>query len=229
MTRFLQSIPLAFVLALALLLPAAAQSPPATKGPLSDRALYDLVTCNVAPGTPCREPRPKWPASRRRHLTVAIVRTDPGFGKSGETWVREALAASISEINAVGADLKLVWVDAKRADIEITLSAASGTGGSKQSWAEDARKVNAVGYVSLRGQRDGRLEVARIQIYPGMSRREAQPVMLANIARALGLFGGIDNPYYRERSIFYRGGSMKTRLGKQDAALIRLHYPPGGS
>jgi hypothetical protein len=55
---------------------------------------------------------------------------------------------------------------------------------------------------------------------------QVNSVVLEEVTQSLGLVFDIDNPAYDRRSIFSQERNSVTVITGQDAAILRLHYPP---
>jgi hypothetical protein len=194
---------------------------------ISDEAFYRLVACASPPGGECSKPFIYWPEERRLSLRVGIAGTADSFPDYKYDLVDEALDAAIAEINAAGAHLFLERVYQGEMDIPLHLVEAPqggvifGTGIDEL----DGSSI-AIGRVAIRSRGD-QIVAASIAISQDIRRREIASVVLEELVQSLGLVTDVVSPAY-DRSIFAENGNNMTRLGGQDAAALRRHYPRPG-
>ncbi len=193
---------------------------------LDDETFYRVVACGAAPNAACSRPMARWPAERARNLTVGIAKIDAGFPVYKLSWARAAIDEAIAEINATGADLRIIRrADGLPADIPIYLTGA-GRG----------EPVEGTGYRGLDGSiiqaglvtlwwQDGKISTAAVALSADVRRRSIRSVMLEELVQALGLSTDIRGPEYRGRSIFDEDTNAVTQLVGQDADALRRHYP----
>jgi len=55
---------------------------------------------------------------------------------------------------------------------------------------------------------------------------EMAPVLLEELSQAMGLLTDIRNPVYDGISVFSEDSNLVDKLGPQDIAALRMHYPP---
>ncbi len=200
-----------------------------TEGALSDTDFYRVVACAAQPGAPCQKSFARWPAARALTLTVAIADVDPDFPAYKVAPVKMALIEAISEINTVGAAVRMrILPPGSEAQIPIYLTGA-GRG----------EKIEGTGFHGLDGAiiqaglvtlwwRDGEIRSSGIALSRDLRRRAIRSVLLEELVQALGLATDMRNPTYSNRSIFDEDSNAVTRLTGQDAQAIRMHYPRQG-
>lgn len=206
---------------------AGAQEFISTQGRLSDEDFYWVVTCAAQPSKPCQKEIIKWNRGHARNLTVSLYRMDAGFPpqKAGE--LSAALDQAIQAINAVGARIKLVRVaNGKPAKIRIYLkdqgfnTVISGTNIKEL----DGTKMGAAySRVWWHGSRQIRKSV--LLFTNQIPSREVESIMLEQLTQSLGFMTNIENPYYRNRSIFAERNNTTKTLSGQDVMVLRRHYP----
>ena len=195
----------------------------ATTGRLTDAEFLRLATCGAAPGGKCLGPVLRWPKER---LTVRLARSadpvPPGF----EARLRHAIRHAITEVNGVGAAIRLVFTDAPKADITIRPTRLTEGTVLTDSPGFSGSGAMGVGYTTVWSDDRGRIVEAVILISTSITDADLTSVMLEEITQSLGFLHDIENPEYEGVSILSQTSNDTTRLTGQDATLLRLHYPP---
>ena len=207
--------------------PAAAQEFVRVERRLSDVEFHRLVACGARPRRDCAKPLVRWAPERRAALTVGIVGGLDLLQGWKRALVEAGLARAIGEVNGAGAGIRLVRDDADPA-IAVHVVAAhpgapvAGTGVA----ALDGRPL-PLALVAVRRDPDAPAYIAEADIAVSrfIRRREIGPVLLEEVVQALGLLTDVAGDVYR-RSVFYESGNSVPFLRGQDAAALRLHYPP---
>jgi len=138
-----------------------------------------------------------------------------------------ALDTSISQINsaAPGLDLRRV-AKFQSAHVRLFLQpirsgdAVRGTGYPEL----DGTPIGAA-LVQVYWDDDLKLTEALIVFAGDIPLNQAGPIMLEELTQAMGLMTDIRNPYYETRSVFSEDSNSVAKLGVQDRAALRLHYP----
>lgn len=198
----------------------------ATQGVLSDADFYRAVACAAEPGAPCSKQFARWPAARALNLSVAIAGVHPDFPSYKRASVDSALREAVSEINTVGAAVRMRVLPAgSDADIPIYLTgAARGEAIADTGFNGLDGAVIQAGLVTLWWNK-GEIRSSGIALSRELRRRSIRSVLLEELVQSLGLATDLRNPAYASRSIFDEDSNAVTRLTGQDAQALRLHYP----
>jgi hypothetical protein len=218
---------LALALALALARAAVAQDFVTVDRRLTDAEFHRLLSCGALPGAACTSAAMRWPPARARDLRVAVLPPEPGFPEASAAQVRLAVAAAVAEVNAVGAALRLRRVEPDaRPDIRIRL-----TGLHEGDPIRDVPGIEPgtpMGAAHFRFDTDARnrITAAVILVAADIRPEHVASVLLEEIVQVTGLLHDVSGPAYHGASIFDEHTNVVTRLRGQDAAALRLHYPP---
>lgn len=195
--------------------------------PVSDRDFHRAVACAADPGGPCRDALVRWSRRVRTDLRIALMPAEPGHPAATARGIDRALDAAIAEINAAGADLRLRRVaPEERPHLRLTPSGLrEGQLTRGIDGFPDGIAIGA-GQFQIWWNGDMMLERAAILIAADIAADEIRSVVLEEIVQSLGLWHDVEGPAYRGRSIFDNDSSSVARLTGQDAAILRLHYPP---
>ncbi len=212
------------LLALMLAAPLAAQEYIVTDGPLTDSEFYGVVSCAARPGQGCNEPIVRWD---QPVVTVAFEPMVPSYPTDLAREFDRVLDTSVSQINSAAPGLNLRRVaKSESAHVRLFLQpirsgdAVRGTG-----YAElDGTPIGAA-IVQVYWDDDRNLTEALIAFARDIPINQAGPIMLEELAQAMGLMTDIRNPYYETRSVFSEDSNSVAKLGVQDRAALRLHYP----
>lgn len=204
--------------------PAAANEPVLAESKLSDVDFHRLVTCGAAKGKTCLSPRVRW---RKRQLTVGMHADTGTMSPQISSQVSQALDAAINTINAVGAGITLTRDDSKRRP-NIVLGRVSLREGERTKKTFDVRDGVVVGIGTNTVWWDGSLKItkATILISAHIQRRDIASVVLEELFQSLGFRHDVEGAYYHTRSILAENSNATTQIKGQDAAILRLHYPP---
>ncbi len=214
--------------AFALALPWGATADPlALPGRLSDADFYRAASCGAPPGEPCTGPLLRW--NTEKPVRVALRPLAPAYAGRRKPRAEAALTRALQELNATGAGFRLTRVGARDlAEISVYfLGVAPGDtiAGTGIGWVDGA----AIGEVSTRLAVDpetGRIRAAAVLVSTGLATAAYEAALLAALTGAMGLTAEISAPAYNGRSTLARQGTAPIRLAPQDAAALRLHYPP---
>jgi hypothetical protein len=138
--------------------------------------------------------------------------------------VDAALDAAITQINGAGAGLSLRRVPDNSPAL-IRLSIRSPATIELIAEGRGARSAPA-GMVLFTPPEPDRIVGATILISSDIPLFQVNSVVLEEVTQSLGLVFDIDNPAYDRRSIFSQERNSVTVITGQDAAILRLHYPP---
>lgn len=204
--------------------PLAAQEYIVTDGPLSDVDFYRLVSCAAVPGAGCNEPVVKWDKSV---VTVTFAPIPVSYPADMAREMTRVLDTTIVQINASAPGLNVQRVSKSiAADITIFLQpiragdAIRGTGYPEM----DGVPIGAA-QVQIFWDGDQKLTEAAIVFASDIPIEQLGPIMVEELTQAMGLMTDIRNPYYDTRSVFSEDSNMVAKLGVQDRAALRLHYP----
>ncbi|NAZ35596.1 DUF2927 domain-containing protein [Rubellimicrobium sp. CFH 75288] len=199
-----------------------------TSGKLSDEDFYRLVSCRALPGGPCTVDPIRWAPEKADDIRVALLPAPLGYPQDLARRISVALDHAIAEINAAGAALRLRRVaGAAGADVTVRLSIS-----------RDGEPIEGTGVRGVDGQTIGaalvtvwwdealRLTEAVIVMAADLPPPDVIPVVLEELTQAMGLMTDIRNPHYEGLSVFSEDSNAATRLGPQDRAALRRHYPP---
>jgi hypothetical protein len=221
----------AATVALSVLLPLAVQAEEidfiATSGKLSTADFYGLVSCGAAPGQPCTGDQIRWPPHLARDLRVGVVPPPRLPGVIRTDILTAALDRAIAEINSAGAALHLSRAaKGDQPPIRIFVS-ATGQGQTITGTGErgiDGEPLGAA-LVTVWSDDDGLISDAVIVLAADLPAEETLPVLLEELTQSLGLLTDIRNPEYERISVFSEDSNTVRKLGPQDRAALRLHYP----
>ena len=192
-------------------------------GILSDAEFYRLASCGAPPGGDCSAPTLRWDHPL---LTLTIVEAGdplpPGFA------LRLGLAAqhAIDQINAAGAGIRITLVPEGPADITIRPTGlAEGTELADTPGFSGAG-IMGVGFASVWSGEDDIILEAVILISTDITDADMTSVVLEEVTQSLGFLYDVDGPAYEGVSILSQTANATTLIAGQDAALLRLHYPP---
>lgn len=200
------------------------------RGKLSPLDFYRLVSCAAPPGGPCGVEPVRWPPARARDLRVALAPAPPGFPRDLARAMSAALDAAIGEINGAGAALRLARAPkGEGAPITVHLAAVGEGEAIRGTGVEDVDgEVIGAALVTVWWD-DAGLSEAAIVLARDLPLREAGPVMLEELAQAMGLMTDIRNPLYEGVSVFSEDSNEAAKLSAQDRDALRRHYPPGAA
>ncbi|MCX7287723.1 MAG: DUF2927 domain-containing protein [Rhodobacterales bacterium] len=206
---------------------ALAQEPPSdgvvASALLSDSDLYRLATCGADPGGACRSPVLRWP---RSDLSLRIARATapgpPGF----DARLRDAALQAIAQINGVGAGITISLTGADTADITIRPTQLAEGAVLTEVPGFSGAGIMGVGYMTVWSDEADAITEAVILISTSITEADLRSVMLEEMTQSLGFLYDIDGPAYEGVSILSQTSNATVTLEGQDAALLRLHYPP---
>ena len=210
--------------ALLLATPLTAQEYIATDGPLTDGEFYGVVSCAAIPGQGCNEPIVHWD---QRVVTVGFELIVPSYPADLAREFNRVLDTSISQINSAAPGLNLRRVaKSQPAHVRLFLQpirsgdAIRGTGYPEL----DGTPIGAA-IVQLYWDDDMQITEALIVFAGDIPINQAGPIMLEELTQAMGLMTDIRDPYYETRSVFSEDSNSVAKLGVQDRAALRFHYP----
>ncbi len=199
-----------------------------TEGPLNDADFYNVVACDVPPGSPCTTPLLRWSPQRAQRITIGFAGIDPDYSPELARHMSDSLDLAVRSINEVGAALRLSraakneWADIRiylapiRAGDVVTQTGLSEVDGAEigaalfQVWWNQYNEITR-GVIVMAG------DIPLSDVYP---------VMLEEVTQAMGLMTDIRDPYYETRSVFSEDSNSVTKLGAQDIMALLRHYPP---
>lgn len=204
--------------------PATATDGVATSGKLSDTDFHALATCGAAKGKTCQGPSVRWPQAR---VTVAMHGNAGGMPPALSARVSQAFDAAIAAINGGGAGITLVRNDSYRHP-NIILRRVNLREGDLTKAIPNVPDYEAigVGYSTVWWQNNRDLTKATILISAYIQPRDVASVVLEELFQSLGFRYDVEGRYYQTRSILAQDSNATTRIKDQDAAILRLHYPP---
>ncbi len=204
--------------------PLAAQEYIVTEGRLSDAEFYGVVSCAAIPGQGCNEPLVRWDEPI---VMVTFAPIPEAYPAEIAREMSRTLDTSISQINAAAPGLTLRRVSKSQAAHVIlhlqTIRAGDairGTGYPEM----DGIPIGAA-QVQIFWDDERKLTEAAIVFAADIPLDQAGPIMLEELSQAMGLMTDIRNPYYETRSVFSEDSNSVTKLGEQDRAALRFHYP----
>lgn len=238
-SKTLSRIVLGFGLCLALCAPARTETIVTLKTQQSDENFYRAIACGARPGKRCTTTLAKWPAEKRKNLTVGIVFTDPSFDRAQKNNIRKNLRAAIREINSVKSSVRLKMTNYTYPDIRVYLvpiapisqvGVVRGTQDETVDGSEFGKRhvarVDVFWNAKTKNSPSASITRANIIYTSRMSKGETKSVVLEELVQSLGLLADIDGPYYELRSIFAENANFVTQLDGQDVSTLRMHYPP---
>jgi hypothetical protein len=190
---------------------------------LSDEDLYRLATCGAPPGGECRSAPRHW---RKALLTLTIAEgEDPLPGDLGNR-LAAAAAHATEEINAAGAGIRIFIVATGPADITVRPTAIPEGTMMTDTPGFSGAGVMGVGFATVWSGADNTISEAVILISTSITPTDLTSVMLEELTQTLGFPYDIEGTAYEGVSILSQGSNATTGIAGQDAALLRLHYPP---
>lgn len=204
--------------------PLAAQEYIITDGPLSDRQFYDLVSCAAPPDQRCNDPKVRW---NKSVVTVTFAPVPVSYPAELAQEFYRALDSSILQIRSAAPGLNLRRVS-KNVPADVVLHLQTIRSGDP---------IRGTGYPDMDGIPIGAAQVqifwdddlhiteAAIVFASDIPLDQAAPVMTEELTQAMGLMTDIRNPYYETRSVFSEDSNSVAKLGVQDRAALRMHYP----
>jgi hypothetical protein len=214
-------------LAAALAVPAMAQDYVVTNGRLTDEDFYRLVACGASPGGPCQWPLVRWPRMQATRLRVQLADPPPGYPRQLYEQLSSALDTAVDEINGAGADIRLVR-DTKDRGAEVVVMMVGASDGDvivDSGVPELDGEIMGAAYVYVWWDGRRQLTEGRILMADDLPEDEVLPVLLEELTQSLGFLTDIRNPIYLRESVFSEDSNSVTRLGPQDIAALRRHYP----
>ena len=198
-----------------------------TDGKLSIDNFYHLIACRALPDRPCTADMIRWSPDAARDLRVGFAPVPPDYPPQLASQMNRALDAAIAEINAAGAALHLARA-AKGEVPPVMIHLTPATQGEP---------IRGIGIRDIDGTAIGAALVtvwwddynhitdAVIVMAADLPPAEVLPVVLEELSQAMGLLTDIRNPLYNSISVFSEDSNTVTKLGAQDRAALRLHYP----
>lgn len=205
--------------------PLAAQEYMVTDGPLSDGDFYRLVACAAMPGQGCNGPIVAWDKSV---VTVTFAPIPISYPVPLARELDRALDTSIHQINGSAPGLNLRRVSkAQPSDIKLFLQPIRNGDAIRATGLRDLDGL-PIGAAQVQIFWDGDLNLTNgaIVFAADIPLDQAGPIMLEELTQAMGLMTDVRNPYYDTRSVFSEDSNSVAKLGQQDRAALRRHYPP---
>ena len=204
--------------------PVAGQEYIVTDGRLSDVDFHRLVACAARSGQSCEGPMVRWTKSR---VSVTFAPIPVGYPADLSRELDRALETAVAQINAAARGVNLRRVSKSQpADIKLFLKpihvgdAIRPTGFSEM----DSVPIGAA-QVQIYWDESRSLTQAAIVFASDIPLDQAGPILLEELTQSMGLMTDIRNPYYETRSVFSEDSNSVAKLGVQDRAALRLHYP----
>jgi hypothetical protein len=205
-------------------MPALASDGIVSTGMLGDEDFHRLVACGAAPGEACQTAIAAWPGPE---VTVAL-HTGAGRGPALKADdLTRALDAAVAELNGAGAAIRVVRMpDDSPAQIIVRPTGfAEGDAVEGEDGVPDGTVIG-LAQVQIWWNDDLHITDATILIAADMNRADLPSIMLEEMVQAMGMTWDIENPAYEGVSVFAQDSNNVTVLKGQDAAALRLHYPP---
>jgi len=218
-------------IALAALMPLTSQAQETdfltTSGKLSATEFYALVSCGAAPGRPCVTKQIRWSPTLAADLPVGLVTPPRTPGVMATATLSAALDQAIAEINNAGAALHLSRaVKGEEPPVRILVSGSRQGGTITGTGVRDVDgEPLGAALVTVWSDDDGYITEAVIVLAADLPEDETLPVLLEELTQGMGLLTDIRNPFYNAISVFSEDSNSVRKLGPQDRAALRLHYP----
>lgn len=213
-----------WLFALALSTPLAAQEYMVTGGPLSNDDFYHIVACAALPGQGCGQPLVHWD---KPVVTVTFAPIPVTYPTDIAREMGRKLDTAIMQINASAPGLTLRRVPkSSPADVVVYLQPIR-TGGAIRGTGFAGMDGTPIGAALVQVYWDENLKLieAAIAFAADIPLDQVGPIMVEELTQSMGLMTDIRNPYYETRSVFSEDSNSVAKLGVQDRAALRLHYP----
>lgn len=215
---------LAAAFALLLAAPVAAQDFIPARGLLSDDELHRILSCGAPIYGRCAiEPR-AWPRDVALDVSVSRLQDVEPVSPALSAQVDLAIDQAIAQINAVGARLQLYRLP-NNLPARVHISVRSPRSLTILTGEKHHRDLPG-GMVVFEMDASGDIERINIFINSEIGLTDVRSIVLEELTQGMGLPYDISDPAYRRRSIFSQETNAVTVLTGQDAAMLRLHYPP---
>lgn len=197
-------------------------------GMVSDVDFYRAIACAAPPGGDCTRPFVRWPAARLSDLRVALVRVDPGFPEAEAGQADAALDYAVAEINAAESGITLRRVPGdRRADVGLYLLDVPRNSTLRDTGIRDMDGIEiGAAHVRVWWNRNNSILQGVIVMTRGIAAEEYPSIMLEELYQSLGLLIDVTGAVYETSTIVHEFSNVRTSLGDQDRASLRLHYPP---
>jgi hypothetical protein len=198
-----------------------------TQGKLTQQDFYELVSCRALPGGPCADVPVRWSPEQAADLVVGFAPLPPDYPRRRAGQMSDALDDAITEINRAGAALSLSRAG-KGAAHPVTIYVGPSTQGEpiRGTGITDVDGVIlGAALVTIWWDDRNHITEAAIVMAADLPMAEMAPVLLEELSQAMGLLTDIRNPVYDGISVFSEDSNMVDRLGPQDIAALRMHYP----
>lgn len=206
---------------------AQAQESIPTNGPLTDDDFYRLIACAAPVSGGCQKDFVRWSPADAADVSVGIVKVAADYPEALRKLADSAIDAAITEVNAAGANLHLTRSNATdKPDVAVyllSLTAGEGITGTGLNPLDGATLEAAKAQIWWRADRS--LINGAIVLAKDIDAEDIASIMLEEVTQAMGLLTDVDGDYYHSRSIFSETSNQSTRLGPQDAMVLRRHYP----
>jgi Protein of unknown function (DUF2927) len=190
---------------------------------LSDADLYRLATCGAPPGGDCLGPTLRWD---RPVLTVTVIPGDDPLPDGFAMPLIQATVQAVDQINAAGAGLRIELLPIGPADITIRPTALTEGTVLVDTPGFSGQGIMGVGFMTVWSGEDDIITDAVILISTTITRADLTSVVLEEVTQSLGFLYDVEGPAYEGVSILSQTSNTTTVIAGQDAALLRLHYPP---
>lgn len=192
-------------------------------GLLSDEDLYRLATCGALPAGGCRSPVLRWD---KPSLTLFVAEGDGQLPRGFAMRLVVAAAHAMDEINAAGAGIHINPVAEGPADITIRPTGIAEGTELVATPGFSGAGIMGVGFASVWSGDDDIITEAVILISTEITAADLASVMLEEVTQSLGFLYDVEGTAYEGVSILSQWSNATTKIAGQDAALLRLHYPP---
>lgn len=212
----------AILLALLIAMPAGAQDAIPAKRILSDDALLRMVTCGAVPGGQCTARAVRW---HKTDLTISFGPIPDGYPPKRALRIDRALDLAIATINAAGSAIHLTRVTG-RADISLRPTLfRSGDKIRGEDGVTNGQRMGE-GMFSIQPDLRYRIRSATVLLARDIKWPHVRSIVLEELMQSLGLRFDISGKSYQDISIFAQWGNRVIAIEGQDAAILRLYYPP---
>ncbi|AZL58037.1 DUF2927 domain-containing protein [Tabrizicola piscis] len=216
------------VLALCGLVAPAQAEPPLTDGVavsglVSDADFYRLATCGAPPGGACQTAALRW---GKPDLTIRIDFGSAPVPEGFEARLKSALLDALAEVNGTGSGISIRPTAATAADITLRPTNLPEGTVLTETPGFSGHGIMGVGYMTVWSDQTNTIQEGVILISTKITDADLPSVMLEEVTQSLGFLYDIDGPAYEGRSILSQTSNSTVTLVGQDAALLRLHYPP---
>jgi hypothetical protein len=192
-------------------------------GLIDDADLYRLATCGAPPKGDCAGPVLRWDRPR---LTLTVAPSADPVPKGLDLAITAAARHAAGQINSAGAGIWIELVPAGPADITLRPTALPEGALLTETPGFSGPGLMGVGYATVWSDADDVITEAVILISTSIAPQDLTSVVLEELMQSMGFVHDINGPAYEGVSILSQTSNATTTIAGQDAALLRLHYPP---